>query len=76
MMFPLLHYPSLVEHENLIRVLYGGKAMGDDDGRSAFKQALDALFDELFRGRVQARRRFIEDDDVGVFEQKDSRESQ
>jgi hypothetical protein len=64
---------SFFEDQDVIDTLYRGQVVGDDDRRAALQQAAHGAVDSSFRKRVESRRRFVEDDETGIF-QKDASE--
>ena len=60
--------PAVCHDEDLVGVLDGREAVGDDDDRLAARQLGDGLLDEVLVLRVDARGGLVEDDDGRVFE--------
>ena len=44
------------------------QAMGDDDGRPAFHQAVQSGLHDLFAFRIESRRRFVEDENPRILQ--------
>jgi hypothetical protein len=53
----------------------GRQVVGDDDGGAPVQQAIDRPRDQALGGRIEARRRLVEDDEAGIFE-KDAYEGE
>ena len=58
--------PTVVEHDHLVDHVESRKAVSDDEGRAALHQFGDGPTNALLRFRVVARRRLVENDEVGV----------
>ena len=57
---------TVVQHNDSVGILNGGKAMRDDDGRASGHQFLERVSNQHFRFRVDAGGRFIEHQYLGV----------
>src|SRR6476620_9960686 len=63
-----LHEPSPVEHEDLIGAENGRETMRDDECRTPVPQRVQPFLDQRLALAVQARRRFVEQEDRGICE--------
>mmetsp|Transcript_6267 Transcript_6267/g.9457 ORF Transcript_6267/g.9457 Transcript_6267/m.9457 type:complete len:503 (+) Transcript_6267:362-1870(+) len=61
---------AVLEDDNLVRIDDGGEAMGDDDRRPSHHQTVQGLLHQLLVLRVERRRRLVEQQDLGVLEQR------
>jgi len=59
---------SVLQNQDGVGMTYGGKPMGDDEGRPSFHEAVHPLFDVGFGTGVDGRGRFVQDQDLGVGE--------
>ena len=69
-MRPALDDPAAFQHENLIRAQHGRKPMRDDEARPVRHQMLERFLDQPLGRGVHARRRFIENEDRRILEQR------
>ena len=53
-----------MENDDSIRMLDGGKAVGDNDRCSTFEQSRQALLNEPFRFRIDMRSGLVENEDL------------
>src|SRR5689334_15889588 len=65
-----LDEPTGVEHENLIRAEDGREAVSDDECRTPMTQRIQPFLDQRLALAVQARRRFVEQEDGRIGEQR------
>src|SRR5207253_10328517 len=61
---------AVLEHENLVRALNRRQPVGDDERRASLSQRLQAVLDHRLALAVEARRRFVEDEDARVGENR------
>src|SRR5581483_8237556 len=66
----LLDDASALQHDDLIGITDRGQAMGDDQARTALEQYLEGLLDLLLGEAVDARRRLVEHQDLGIGDQR------
>ena len=59
---------AMVDDDDVVGIADRTQAMGDDDGRTAFHEAVQGGLDDFFAFRIEGRRRFIEDEDARVLE--------
>ena len=52
---------AMIEHHNGVGIAHGREAVGDDEDRAPFHEAIHALFDQRLRARVDGRGRLVED---------------
>ena len=64
----LLDDPAVLEHDDLIHVMNGGEAVGDDQGGAAVHQFLDRFHDGSFGRGVERGSGFVEKQDRRVFQ--------
>ena len=62
----LLDHGAVLHDENEIRIADRGQPMGDDEARSALHQLVHRLLDVDFRPRIDAARRFIQNENRRV----------
>ena len=67
-MGPLFDDAAVVDDDDVVGIADRAQAVGDDDGRAAFHEAVQGSLDDLFAFRIESRRRFIEDEDARVLE--------
>ena len=67
---PGLDDASVVEHQNARRIAHGGEPVGDDEGGAAFHHLIERLRDARLGYRIERARRFVENQDRRVFEQR------
>src|SRR5437879_5789848 len=63
-------HPPAVEHDDPLRLQYGGKAMRDDQHRTAIHEAIEGLLDEALTLRVQRARGLVKEKQSRVTEQR------
>src|SRR5688500_11671680 len=73
-MRPVVEQDSMAEHQDLVAVAHGGKAMCDDHRGLALARFLDGLLHDVLTHRVQCGGRLIEDDDARLL-RKGSRDA-
>ena len=66
-MGPRFDNMTVIDDDDVVGVADGAQAMGDDDGRPAFHESVQGSLNDLFTFRIEGRRRFIEDEDAGIF---------
>jgi len=64
------HDAALVDHENLVRVDDGGKAVGDDEGGAALQEPFQGPLDEALRLHVHAGGGLVQDEDAGIGQER------
>ena len=69
-MVPFFDDAAVVDDDDVVGIADRAQAMGDDDSRAAFHEAVQRGLDDFFAFRIEGRRRFIEDEDARVL--KDS----
>lgn len=57
---------AFFEHDDLVGVADGAQAVGDDEARPAFHEAVEAGLDEAFGLAVEVAGGFVEDEDAWV----------
>ena len=67
---PNILYGTLLEHENRVGRHQGRQAVRDDDHRSAVSDARDIGVDDRLAIRVERARRFVEDQDARIDDQR------
>lgn len=72
-MSSMISYFSILDEIDLIDISHGLEAMSDDDDRLPLEEAIQCCSDLGFTLRIQGGRRFIEEDDIWIFE-KDFRD--
>ena len=65
-MIAVLDNLALVEHEDAIRFLDGGEAVGDDEGGSARTCCVQRLLNEAFIFGIQGGRSLVQEQDGGI----------
>jgi hypothetical protein len=60
---------ALMENDNLIGLINGGKSVSDDDGGATSHESVEGSLDGLFGFAVEGAGGFIENDHLGVFEE-------
>ena len=68
-MCSLLKYISLIYIHDTTRVLDRGESVGDDEGGTAFQQAVQAFLQQDLGFRVDAGGCFIQNQDRGILQQ-------
>ena len=68
------HAPGF-EYHDLIGTVDRAQAVGDDDGGPILQQLVNGALDAPFGGRIEPRRRLVQDDEAGVT-QENTREGQ
>ena|ERR1051325_1635256 len=63
------HDLPLAQNKDLIGIADGAEAVSDDKARSPRRQALERLLDQPFGGGIDARGRFVQDENGRVFQQ-------
>ena len=58
----------MVDDDDVVGVADRAQTMGDDDGRPAFHESIQGSLDDFFTFRIEGGRRFIEDENAGIFE--------
>ena len=61
-----LHDPAVLHDHDAVRLAQGEQPVGDQDGGAALGDAVQSLLDVLLGLGVDARRRLVEDQDLGV----------
>ena len=61
---------SALEHDDAVGVAHGGEAMGDDERRAAAREMLEGLRDLALAFGVERARRFVEQQDRAVGEER------
>ena len=61
---------AVVEHDDAGGVAHGADPVGDDDHRAALRDGTHFVLDHPFAFVVQRRRRFVEDQDTRVGQQR------
>ena len=69
----LLDDPPMIEHDHAIGAPHGAQPVRDDQRRAAAQQIFHRRLDRALALGVEARRRFVEDDDRRILE-KDPRD--
>ena len=69
-MGPFLNDLSVLHDANLVGVYDSRQAVGDDNRRAVFHQAVEGLLDHPFILCVEGRCRFIEDEDGRILENR------
>ncbi len=59
----------LIEHDNLVGATDGRKTVSDDDDGAMLHQILKRFLDQLLRLRIEMRRRLVQNQNGGVFQQ-------
>src|SRR5215510_16394323 len=62
------HDLAAVEYEDAVGVADGRQAMRDDERRAAGPKPAESREDDLFRNRVEGRRRFVQNQDRRVLD--------
>ena len=65
-MIAVLGYASLIEYEDLVRVLDGAQSMGDHDTRPAFGDTFCGLLDQLLAHTVHTAGGLVKNKDTRV----------
>ncbi len=65
----MLNNPPLIEDVNHIRLLDRTQPMSDGDGSPTLGRRVERRLHHFFRLRVQSRRGFVEEEDLGVAEE-------
>src|SRR5207237_1635920 len=60
--YPQLAHAALVEHADQVRLLHGGQAVRDQDGRALAEEAAQLVEDGALGLGVDARERVVEDE--------------
>lgn len=68
-MIPSFDDFSSLDHDDVIRLLYGLKSMCDDDYSAADEELIERFGDLLFTERVKCRSRLIEENDLRIFQE-------
>ncbi len=69
-MTALLDEAALVDHEDVVRRLDRREPVGDHEGRAAVLELLERLLDLALRVRVERPRGLVEDQDLGVLDDR------
>src|SRR5262249_15479610 len=67
---PALHDPSVREHDDLVGAPDRRQAVRDDDARAVDHEAVERFLDEALGLGVERGRRFVEDEDGRVLENR------
>lgn len=62
----LLHYLSVLDDADHIRILDGGQAMGNDNASASRAGGVESLLDQLFALQVQGRGGLVQQQDLGI----------
>lgn len=68
-MRPMLHDPALVENVNHIGLLDRAQPMRNGDGGATLRRGVEGRLHHFLRLRVERRRGFVEEEDLGVAEE-------
>ncbi len=68
-MISLFSDTTAFENENHIRFFHCLETMGDNENRASCKEVMECLTDFLFRKTIESTCRFVEEDNVGIFEE-------
>ena len=69
-MAPLFDQPAAIEDENPVRVSQRREPMGDGDRGASTNQNVERVLDALFRFRVDIAGRLVEDQNLGIVQQR------
>ena len=58
----------MVDDDDVVGIADRAQTMGDDDGRPAFHESIQGSLNNFFTFRIEGGRRFIEDENAGIFE--------
>ena len=61
---------SLLQDHDPVGAAHRRETMGDDEGRSAFGETLDRFQKQTFRSRVESARRFVQEQDGRVLQER------
>jgi hypothetical protein len=70
---PGLDDRPVIEDDDPIGALDGAEAVGDDDGGAPGLELLERLLDQVLALRVEGRGRLVEEEDLGVAEDRPGR---
>ena len=59
---------AVVQYKNLVCILNGGQAVGDDEGRTAYHELVQRILYHLFAFRIQGRGGLVKDEDFRVLQ--------
>jgi hypothetical protein len=67
-MAPLLDEESAVENENVVGVLDGAHAVGDEEHGAAFELVREIFADQMLGGKIERAGGFVENEKSGTLE--------
>ena len=62
----LLNNLSLIQHDDLVRMLNGRQSVCDDDGGAVLRKCDERILDELFCVRIDTRGGLVKDEDLRI----------
>ena len=62
----LLNNLSLIQHDDLVRMLNGRQSVCYDDGGAVLRKCDERILDELFCVRIDARGSLVKDEDLRI----------